>query len=227
MTIRCVLAVIGVCVLPAGVFAQDDRGPVVSGSVSATNMASHTDVSFGGTFGYRFSRVFGMEIEATAVPNLEASVSSDLPIILSTASVSSTGVLPVIYPGPVVDNPGGRLVIFTSNARVEIPTVSTRVTPYFVAGGGIASTRRTADVVYTLPIPIPLPAGQVLTPSPPRTLRYPVISSSTDVALTLGGGVDVRAMKRLSIEVDLRLFRLLGYDDTNVGRFGVGVRYRF
>ena len=34
-------------------------------------------------------------------------------------------------------------------------------------------------------------------------------------------------MKRLSIEVDLRLFRLLGYDDTNVGRFGVGVRYRF
>jgi len=27
--------------------------------------------------------------------------------------------------------------------------------------------------------------------------------------------------------VDLRLFRLLGDDDRNLGRFGVGVRYAF
>jgi len=228
MVTRCVLAVIGVCLLPAGVLAQDDRGAVVSGSVAATNMASHTDVAFAGTFGYRFSRVFGMEIETTAVPSLGAPVSNDFPYITlnsaSVSSVSSAGVLPVIYPGPVVDNPGGRLVIFTSNARVEIPTVSTRVTPYFVAGGGLASTRRTADIIYA--IPILLPASQVL-PSQPRAIRYPAISSSTDLALTLGGGVDVRIMKRLAIEVDLRLFRLLGSEDTNVGRFGVGVRYRF
>lgn len=227
MVTRYLLAMIGVCLLPVGVMAQDDRGAVVSGSVSATNTSSHTDVAFAGTFGYRFSRVFGMEIEATAVPDLKAPFSNDFPVILnsSAASSSAAGLTSVIFPGPVLQDAGGRLVIFTTNARVEIPTVSARVTPYFVAGGGIASTRRTAE--FTYPIPFLLPATQVIAPVPPRSLSYPVISSSTDLALTLGGGVDVRVMKRLAIEVDLRLFRLLGYDDTNVGRFGVGVRYRF
>ena len=32
---------------------------------------------------------------------------------------------------------------------------------------------------------------------------------------------------QLSVEADLRLFRLMGETDRNVGRFGVGVRYRF
>src|SRR5204863_7283649 len=50
--------------LPLAASAQDDRGAVISGSVFASNMESHTDVGFGGTYGYRFSRVFGLEIEA-------------------------------------------------------------------------------------------------------------------------------------------------------------------
>jgi 3-hydroxyacyl-CoA dehydrogenase len=45
--------------------------------------------------------------------------------------------------------------------------------------------------------------------------------------MTLGGGLDVRVASQLSIEADLRLFRLMGETDRNVGRFGVGVRYRF
>jgi len=217
---------LGVCLLPVGVMAQDDRGAVVSGGVSATNISSHTDVAFAGTFGYRFNRVFGMEIEATAVPDLKAPFSNEFPVILNSSAVSNSGaVTSLIFPGPVLQDAGGRLVIFTTNARIEIPTVSARVMPYFVAGGGIASTRRTAQVTY--PFPFLLPATQVPVVVQPRSTSYPVISSSTDLALTLGGGVDVRVMKRLSIEVDLRLFRLLGYDDSNVGRFGVGVRYRF
>jgi hypothetical protein len=31
----------------------------------------------------------------------------------------------------------------------------------------------------------------------------------------------------MSVDADLRLFRLIGNEDLNVGRFGVGVRYRF
>jgi opacity protein-like surface antigen len=227
MITRWALAMMCVCALPAGALAQADRGATVSGSVSATNMESHTDVAFGGTFGYRFSRVFGMEIDVTAVPTFKAPFSNDLPIILNSASSSFAGSVTSFtrLGGFFYANAGGRVVIFTNNARVEIPTLSTRVMPYFVAGGGIASVRRTAE--FTYPIPILIPASPSIVPPQLPTITQPVISSTTELALTLGGGVDVRVMKQLSVEVDLRLFRLLGYEDANLGRFGVGVRYRF
>jgi opacity protein-like surface antigen len=120
-------------------------------------------------------------------------------------------------------------VFFTNNVRVSIPTSSTRLQPYFVAGGGIASIRRTADFVYTFPVltPAPLPPGINIPTLPVSTFSDHVTSSSVDLALTLGGGLDVRVASQLSIEADLRLFRLMGDTDRNVGRFGVGVRYRF
>jgi opacity protein-like surface antigen len=231
MNTRCVLALVSVCLLPAAAFAQADRGAVIGGSVSAANMESHTDFAFAGSFGYRFSRVFGMEIEASAVPTLEAPFPG-FPVILSGSSVTVTPItsgglsFTQIFPGPTYGNPGGRLVMFTNNARVEIPTSSTRVTPYFVAGGGIANVRRTAD--FTYPVPLVPNTGSPSVVLPQRSpIIAPVVSSSTDLALTIGGGVGVRVMKQTFVEVDLRLFRLLGQEDRNLGRFGVGVRYRF
>jgi opacity protein-like surface antigen len=117
-------------------------------------------------------------------------------------------------------------VIYTSNARIDIPTTTTRLTPYFVAGGGAATERRTADFSYPWALP-PTP-GPVEVPF--TTLR--VASTSTDLAVTLGGGIGVRVLSQLSVDVDVRLFRLFGSKgyypkDHNVGRFGVGVRYRF
>src|SRR5204863_9364883 len=141
------------------------------------------------------------------------------PVILNRASANSLGgavAFTQIFPGPAYSNTGGRLVIFTNNARIEIPTLSDRVLPYFVAGGGIASTRRTAEFSYILPV-VTGPSGP--TPIPPqlRTVTTPVVSSSTDLALTIGGGVGFRIVKRMSVDVDLRLVHLLGYEDANVG----------
>ena len=213
--------------LPAAAVAQDERGAVVSGSVHATNIDSNTDIGVGGTFGYRFSRVFGLEIEAAVVPKLSGPV-GPFPVILSNAITWSSldgSVSPQIFPGPTISDTGGRLVVFTNNARVEIPTASDRVLPYFVAGGGIASTRRTAQIVYSTPT---LPTVPALPTVPlPRSISQPLVSASTDLALTIGGGLGVRVARRMWIDVDLRLIRLLGSDDVNVGRFGVGVRYRF
>jgi hypothetical protein len=31
----------------------------------------------------------------------------------------------------------------------------------------------------------------------------------------------------MSVDADLRMFRLLGSQDQNMGRFGLGIRYRF
>jgi opacity protein-like surface antigen len=215
--------------LPAAAAAQDERGAVVSGSVHATNIDSHTDVGFSGTFGYRFSRVFGLEIEATAVPELKGPADTFPGILdaVSTSPVGGTISVTQIFPAPVLADASGRLVIFTNNARIEIPTISERVLPYFVAGGGIASTRRTAQFTYTVPnVAAPSGAPSAI-PVQLRTIRQPIVSASTDLALTIGGGVGFRVRKRVSVDVDLRLFRILSYDDVNAGRFGLGVRYRF
>jgi opacity protein-like surface antigen len=214
--------------LPATAAAQDDRGAVVSGFAAASVIESNTDVAFGGTFGYRFSRVFGLEIEATVVPSLHGGLEDDFPVIQALTWSSSIGSpITQIFPGPTISDTGGRMVIFTNNARVEIPTLSDRVLPYFVAGGGIASTRRTAQIEYFTPAitnpsnPL-LPTAPLLRPTP-----APIVSAATDLALTNGGGVGIRVARRMAIDVDLRLFRLLGSEDVNVGRFGVGARYRF
>jgi opacity protein-like surface antigen len=116
--------------------------------------------------------------------------------------------------------------MFTNNVRLHIPSTSDRVDPYFVAGGGMANIRQSADFVYVPFFYTPV----TLTPRPViptlRPITQPISTSSTALALTLGGGIGVRITSQIWIDADLRLFRLLGTDDRNLGRFGVGVRYR-
>ena len=224
---------------PAAASAQTDRGASAGGSVSATNMDSHTSWSFSGSFEYRVNRVAGFEIEATAAPSLQ----SDFPgvsILSSTSSlISSTGgftftdssiptrLVTTIFPPPRFDNQQSRAVFFTNNIKVHIPTTADRVDPYFVAGGGIANVRRTADFVQDPIILTGLPPGIVLPPSLLQPRITPLRASSTSLALTVGGGAAFRVWSHAWIEADLRMFRMLGTEDQNAGRFGVGMRYRF
>ena len=232
MTLRASLLLL-LLSFPAAAAAQEQRGASAGGSVSATNMESRNSWSFAGSFEYRFNRVAGLEIEATAVPTLKSdfpgatilgstgaitsftSIQAELNAIFSTPSVT-------IFPGPHFENQRGRAVIFTNNARLHIPTTAARIDPYFVAGGGVASVRHTADLVFTRFIP---PGIGVQLPS--QSITEPLTSSSVNLALTIGGGVSIRAVSNLWIDGDLRMFRLLGDEDRNVGRFGVGARYRF
>jgi opacity protein-like surface antigen len=227
--------------LPGTASAQADRGASAGASVSATNMDSHTSWSFSGSFEYRVNRVAGFEVEATAVPSLQ----SDFPgvsILSSTASLTSlTGsffsfnsesittspLRPTVFPAPRFENQKSRAVFFTNNIKVHIPTTADRIDPYFVAGGGIANVRRTADFVQDPFILNGLPSGIVLPPSLLQPRISPLRSSSTSLALTVGGGAAFRVWSRAWIEADLRMFRMLGTEDQNAGRFGVGLRYRF
>jgi opacity protein-like surface antigen len=216
--------------LPAAARGQDDRGASVGGGVSATNMESRTEWSFSGAFGYRFGRVVGLELDATVVPTVRSSFQNPTTPTIQTLSAGLPASIQ-IFPPPSYTNPNGRTVIFSNNVRVTIPTTTPRLEPFFIVGGGIASVRRTADFVYPIPLPLPL-----ATPSPPgvtipvlqfRTVTQHVTSSSVDLALTLGGGLSIRVASQVWVDADLRMFRLLGDQDENVGRFGVGVRYRF
>jgi opacity protein-like surface antigen len=78
-----------------------------------------------------------------------------------------------------------------------------------------------------LSFPIPLAAApNIPIPSPPAITEH-VTQSSTDLALTLGGGGDVSVTSHTSVGGDFRYDRLLDGQDSNVGRFGASVRYRF
>ena len=219
MILRIALALL-ILAIPATGRSQD-RGATVGGSVSVTKTYAQppcrncvfdtSDIAFAGMVGYQFSRVFSTEFEVTAVPDRTPPF-ADLP----TPSPLGRG-------GARLSNPGGWLVIYTNNARIDISTTTTRVTPYFVAGGGAATERRTADFSY--PRTLPPTSDSDFT-------HIQVASTSTDLAVTLGGGIGARVLSQLSVDVDVRLFRLFGSKgyypkDHNVGRFGVGVRYRF
>ena len=225
MLIRCL--VLSVCVLLSNLgaaAAADDRGVAVGASVSATNMDARTSWSAAGSFEYRLNRVAGLELEATVVPTLKSDFSG--PIVALQAS----RVAPTIYPPPTFNNQRGRAVIFTNNVRLHVPTTTDRFDPFFIAGAGVANIRESADFTYSpftvtpaLPPGVPVPT---ILPGRPIIIE-PFTTSSTTLALTMGGGIGVRVTSQLWIEGDLRLFRLLDSDDRNLGRFGVGVRYRF
>jgi opacity protein-like surface antigen len=225
MTTRSAIIVLLLLVVPVSARAQVNHPAGVGGTIAATSMDSNTSFSFAGSFTYRFNSVVGLELEATMVPEL----ASEFP-----------GATIQIFPGPTFNNSEGRVVIFANSVRVAIPTTTSRLEPYFVAGGGVASVRHSADLLYSplsygllpyTPLSVtgttPASGLSVLTIPSTRPITQRVTSSTVDLALTLGGGLDVRVASQLSIEADLRLFRLLGEEDRNLGRFGVGVRYRF
>jgi opacity protein-like surface antigen len=217
--------------------AADDRTASVGGLVSALNIRSDTALSFTGSFEFQFNHVVGLELEATMAPKLKSRFPNG-PVILggstSTAVLQGGFVSSLIYPAPTYSNFGGRVVIFSNNVRIAIPTTVRRLEPFFVAGGGLASVRRNADLVYTPIVLTPSRIGVIPpTPSGGRPITQRVTSSALDLALTLGGGLSIRTASQLRVDVDLRLIRLLGSpsqfgdEDQNVGRFGVGARYRF
>ena len=218
-----VACAITVLCVPSGARPQAP-GASGSGNVSAINMDSHTTVAYTGAFDYRFTNVVSLELELTYAPSLEPQLSGS--IIPSLPASSSIIGLPI--PVPTFTNGTGRAVIFSNNVRVAVPTTSVRLEPFFVAGGGVANVQQTADLKYTFPTIGGAFAGGPLVLGT-QTLSQRVTSSSVGLALTLGGGIGIKATEHLWIDADLRLIRVLGDrdQDQNVGRFGAAARYRF
>ena len=212
-------------VLLAGSASAQDTRASVAGGVSATNTQSTTDAAVSGGFEWRFGSVVGLEVEAMLAPTLKAPFPDEAVTIqpLATA-LGSPGATLQIFPAPTLTNFGGRLVAFSNAVRLRIPTSAARIEPFFVAGGGVASVRQTADLVYSPPILTVTPPGS---PLPLRTITQRVTRSEVDLALVIGGGLGIHAVGRLWLDVDLRMLRLMGDADRNVGRFGVAARYGF
>jgi opacity protein-like surface antigen len=198
--------------LASRVVAQSTSGAIVGGTVGVAVADSQNDLDVTASAGYRFNRAFGLGVELTMIPSLPRN-------------------LPNYYPFVRIDNPGGSITAFTTNVRLEIPTTPARIVPYVVMGGGVANVKESAEVVIagsTLDVRVlglePSIASLIF---PPPDVRSPFTVSTTDLALTVGGGVSILAIHGMSIDVDLRYLHLMGTEDRGVGRFGAGVSYRF
>lgn len=206
--------------------ADETSGPFASGIFAATVTGSKSHPSVSGSFGYRFNSVLGLEVELTAVPAFDAQLAGNDVIIAfgGTRAGTAGGRVPIIN-----RDRDGRAVFLTTNFRVAIPSGVRRVAPYFIAGGGLASLRQTETIRILSPLPLGVagvaPGGAVSAPA-----IFPIPSSSrstTDLLLGLGGGVSFLLGKGLSLDADLRYCRVLSARDRNIGRFGMGVGYRF
>jgi opacity protein-like surface antigen len=198
-------------VAPAPARAQ---GALVQGLVAAAVTDDQTSPSFSGGIGYRFNRALGLGVEFTHMPDLgELRDRNRLDLTIPTDT---------------------RATMFTTNVRVEIPTLSDRVIPYVVGGGGVAAVRSEFDVNYLALGPDlqaifgpalrgpGRPNVQSILPGPSR-----IETTRTNMVLTLGGGASILVTDHLAIDADLRLLSLFGDRDQNIGRFGVGASYRF
>jgi uncharacterized protein (TIGR03437 family) len=199
----------------ASTLAEAGQGAIAGGVVAATAMESTTGVSVSGAIGYRVNRFLGFGIEVTSVPTLKSGVA----MLRSSTVVDSLGSaapLNSIQPS-LVSRSDGRATVSTANARIEIPRITTRVVPYVVVGGGVANVKDS----FTVTLPVSVPGIPVI------IQPQPVQQSSTDLALTVGGGVSMLVAVHVSIDADLRYLRLIATRDISVGRFGVGFSYRF
>jgi hypothetical protein len=216
--IACAMAI--VCM--PGIAGAQERAASVGGGVSAFNMDSHTSVAYTASVDFRFTRVVGLEIEATFVPSLNAPYPGSA-LVAQAGAVSSPFIIP--FPTVTMTNEGGSAVIWSNNVRVAIPTTADRLEPFFVAGGGMASLKHTADLNVSLP-PIGIGIPGLSLPAA-GTITQPLTTSSVGLALTLGGGLGIKATDHLRIDADLRLIRIVGDQEKNVGRFGVAAQFRF
>jgi hypothetical protein len=210
------IAIVGLLTSAMPARAQSAPGAVVSGSVAATVFGSGTEPSVSGAISYRMNSVLGFGIEATWLPSLPGDIPdmSDSPYL-------------AIWIRPTESD----AVFFSTNVRLEIPTQSQRIVPFVVGGGGVASfTHRYALGFPDLPVYPTLPtleSPSVINVSLRETLPEAYSSSSTNLMLTLGGGVSLLMTQHVALDIDLRTIYVRGQSNGTIGRFAVGASYRF
>lgn len=215
MATRIVFAVLAFAALVVPISAEAGQGAIVSGVVAATAIESRTEVSVTGAVAYQVNRFLGFGVEVTTVPVLKPDGAS-LRASTVSDSLGSAFVRDSLAP-PMVSAVDGHATVFTTDVRLEIPTVAARFLPYVVVGGGVATIKDN----FTVTAPMPIVGIPVMTEP------QPVTQSSTSLALNVGGGASVLVVAHVSVDVDLRYVRLISSRDLNVRRFGVGVSYRF
>jgi opacity protein-like surface antigen len=189
-------------------------GPFLFGTVGGAFGDSGETVSIGVGAGYKFADRVGVEFEFAYIPDLQSVDQTTLPRVLQGRG------RPVIFPPPDIPvrlTTDGRIAAFTTSFVGDFPTGVDRLRVYVLGGGGVASVRK--DTTYGYEVIIQSLVGLL-----PPVIRV----AETGLALTTGGGVEVRLVGGLTVAADVRYLRIFGeLDDEDLARVGGRLAYRF
>ena len=194
---------------PARAQEIPETGGRVFGLLGGVFGDGDTTVLTSGGAGLRITGQLGLDFEVLYAPNL--GLPTDLDFVIQTLNLFA----------PVERVERSRLIAFLTKMTVEFPVANDRVWPYLTGGGGVGSLRQTLTF-RNLPLPLAKVLGVQIFPPPEFDI------TATDLALTIGGGVDVRLWTGLALGVDVRYLRL--FDDTEGFDFAFvtsRISYRF
>jgi opacity protein-like surface antigen len=201
---RLAVVLIIVCGCSSAAFAQ--QGARISGFYSAAIGEGETNTAAGGSVGYRFTPRFGFDFEALALPDFEIEDSVD----------------------------GGRGVAFLSNFVTEFPSPASWLTPYVQGGGGVANIRFGSTYELEdrngLRTPFPNRGRRGAVPAVPddmHLVRMGLQRSQTNLALSVGGGVDFSVWRNLAVGPNITFMKFFGNQDLDLTRIGARATYRF
>ncbi len=172
------------------------------------------------SIGYRFNPIVALTIEMTFLPSYTPDV-PDFPTILG-GPVLAAGSGLSIFPAPRIniEAEGGRATILHRQRPADDPHAFNpfRALPRRRRRCGKCNGRvtaiRTGRTLWDL---------DCFAPVFTETIRR----TTTDFAMTLGGGLGIRLSDRWSVDVDARYMGVAGERDINTGRYGAGITFRF
>lgn len=193
-----------------------DSGVRLSGNFAGMFGDDHTNMEAGGTVGYRFTPHVGFDFEVLVIPDLEF-------------GDHGIGRLPRLFPIPSFNvDSSGRAVAFLANFVGEFPSPARWLLPYVEGGGGLANVSQSVRFRILPATTVPGVIGRI--PDLPRGMFAPIETrrAETDLALTVGGGVDFRIWRGFAIGPSIRYIRLFGNtQDRDLTRIGARASYRF
>ena len=220
-------------VLASGFAAAQPAVPETGGRVYGLAGGGFGDGPFvlsGAGAGLRLTRHVGLDVELTHLAGRSGRAEPLLPFWFGipefgipdfgipdfgmdpadAAAASFAEELP-LHPLPLSFESGDRdVTAFLTKFTVEFPIADGRLFPYLTGGGGIG--RVTERPSFFIPLP----------------LAIPIEHSELGLALTLGGGVDVRLWRGLGVGVDIRWLRVLrGYGALDTAQVAARASYRF
>ena len=191
---------------PTSVASSDGYAEAVANST----FGHVTSQAYGGEFGYSVWRDAQVYVEVGQVRNAAtASLSSD--------AQSIANALTQLQPSAVNYSVKQPYTYFTGGVRFQLNT-ATKLTPYVIAGFGIASVKK--DVTYTLASNEPV-TNYV-------TLGDDLSGTDTSPLMNVGGGVVWPAWQSLVVDFQFRYHRVFAEGEgMNVLRGGIGIGVKF
>lgn len=201
----------------------------VSGVFGGSFGTGGATLATGGSAGFQFTRVAGLEFEVSVAPDLEFG-GADCNTTITRCAIPLPATQPVF--NPFVISSRGRAVNFVANYVAEFPTPARWLRPYVLGGGGVSSVTRRIETTLVTPLILSTEPASSVTFTTVSGLaaiptRFTAKNTETDLALSSGGGVDFLVGRHFGIGADIRYMHLFGNTDLNLTRVGTRFSVRF